>query len=58
MYFQRCPRGTAAQVCQNTEVTAPELSNWLSSTRDLPAHKLVAVYDWMMAKGLVTITFH
>jgi hypothetical protein len=57
-YLEYSGRGAAHEICLNTDVSAPELSNWLTGRRALPDHKLVSVFNWLIANGKATITFN
>ena len=58
LYLEEKDRGAAQEICVNTELTAPELSNWLAGRRDIPAHKLIAVISWLLGQQKITITIH
>lgn len=55
LLLQEMPRGTVTDVCLNTSVTKPEISNWLSERRPLSDTKILEIVGHLIEAGLISV---
>lgn len=51
----RAPRGTKAAICEDTELSASELSHWFAGERPMPLRKALQVLWWLKSHRLIVL---